>query len=49
MAVAAVLVAVVVLKYEVCETDWDGAGKLGSTAGTLVEDIGLGYGVKFQG
>jgi len=49
VAVAAVLVAVVVLEYEVCEIDWDGAGKLGSTVGILVENTELGTGVKLQG
>lgn len=49
MAVAAVLVAVVVLEYEVFEIDWDGAGKLGSTVGILVENTELGTGVKLQG
>ncbi len=49
VAVAAVLVAVVVLEYEVCEIDWDGAGKLGSTIGILVENTELRTGVKLQG
>lgn len=49
MAVAGMLVAVVVLEYEVCEIDWDVAGKLGPMVGILAEKTELGDGVKFQG